>query len=80
MAHVAPALVLYYGIQFVPDLADNVTLLVQRVSIALIVVVTARTISAFLTAVNLIYSRNPEYRHRPIKGYIQMVKQDSSRY
>jgi miniconductance mechanosensitive channel len=38
------------------------------------VVVTAASFSAFLGAVNEIYSQNPEHRHRPIKGYLQVVQ------
>jgi miniconductance mechanosensitive channel len=38
------------------------------------VVVSALSAGAFLSALNEIYSANPENRHRPIKGYLQVVK------
>jgi miniconductance mechanosensitive channel len=74
MAHVAPALVVYYGIDFVPSVGDELVFFVRRVSLAVMVAVTAVSLSSFLTAVNEIYSNNPEYRHRPIKGYLQVAK------
>jgi len=74
LAHLAPALVFYYGIQGVPHLPEEVVVLVQRVAISFVVVMVVVTIAAVLTALNVIYSRNPEYRHRPIKGYLQIAK------
>ena len=74
LAHIAPALVVYYGIQFVPDFNAGLATLLQRVAICVMVAVTAASASSFLTAVNEVYSANPEYRHRPIKGYLQVIK------
>jgi miniconductance mechanosensitive channel len=74
LAHIAPALVVYYGIQFIPDLHAGVATLLQRMAICVMVAVTAASAGSFLTAVNDVYSANPEYRHRPIKGYLQVVK------
>jgi miniconductance mechanosensitive channel len=74
LAHLAPALLVFYGVQVVPDLHQTLSVLIQRVAIATMVVVVALSAGAFLTAVNEIYSRDPENRHRPIKGYLQVVK------
>jgi miniconductance mechanosensitive channel len=74
LAHIAPALVVYYGIQFVPDFNAGLATLLQRVAICVMVAVTAASASSFLTAVNEVYSANPKYRHRPIKGYLQVIK------
>ena len=74
LAHLAPALLIFYGIQFVPDLHETLSVLIQRLTVATMVVVAALSIGAFLTAVNQIYSRNPENRQRPIKGYLQVLK------
>ena len=68
LAHIAPALVVYYGIQFVPDFNAGLATLLQRVAICVMVAVTAASASSFLTAVNDVYSASPEYRHRPIKN------------
>ena len=74
LAHLAPALLVFYGVQFVPDLHETLSVLIQRVAIATMVLVVALSAGAFLTAINAIYSRDPENRHRPIKGYLQVVK------
>lgn len=74
LAHIAPAMVAYYGIQLVPTINAGLTLLIQRVAVSAMVAVTAVSFSSFLNALQDIYERNPEYRHRPIKGYLQVVK------
>ncbi len=73
LAHVAPALVIYFGIHFVPNVGDTVESFIRRLLVAFILVVAAITATAFLAAINEIYSRIEEYRHRPIKGYLQIV-------
>jgi miniconductance mechanosensitive channel len=75
LAYVAPALVWFYGVRMVPDLPATLSLLVQRVSLAVIILVVVVSVSQFLTAVNAIYqAQYAEARNRPIKGYIQLVK------
>ena len=74
LAHIPPALVIYYGIAWVPELDADLAILVQRVAVSLIVVVASTSLVAFLTAINGVYESNPEYRRRPIKAYIQLVK------
>ncbi len=88
IAHVAPALVIYYGIEpaltiapFVAPSGGSVeqtlTLLfvfVRRVALAFIVFTVAVGLSDFLRAVNAIYNDTyPEAKDRPIKGYLQVV-------
>jgi len=74
LAHIPPALVIYYGITWIPELDESLELLVQRVAVSLIVVVAATSLISFLTAMNGVYESNPEYRRRPIKAYIQLLK------
>jgi miniconductance mechanosensitive channel len=74
LAHFAPALVIFYGVNFIPDLAPTLALIIQRASVTVMVVVAALSAGAFLTAANEIYSQNAENRQRPIKGYLQVVK------
>ncbi|MBW2418430.1 MAG: mechanosensitive ion channel family protein [Deltaproteobacteria bacterium] len=73
VVHIAPALVAYYGVR-VTTLGDTLGALVQRIAVAFLVVVTALAASAFLNAVNEIYSRLPDVGHRPIKGYLGFVR------
>jgi len=74
VAYIPPVLLVYYGIAFLPDLHDTLALLIQRVAFSLLIVVAARAATAFLSAVNTIYTSNPENRSKPIKGYLQVVK------
>ncbi len=74
LANIPPALVIYHGIEWIPNLNDGLASLIQRVAVSLIVVVASTSLVAFLTAVNGVYESNPEYRRRPIKAYIQLVK------
>ena len=74
LAHLAPALILYYGSALIPELDDTVSTLIRRVSAAAVVLVIALSISALLNAADEIYSGLSAYRSRPIKGYLQLFK------
>jgi len=74
LAHLAPALVVYYGADWIPDLNEAIATLIRRVSVSAIALVVALSISSFLNAVDEIYSGMSTYRSRPIKGYLQLVK------
>ena len=74
LAHLAPPVVIFYGVQLISDIHETLSVLIQRVAIATMVVVAAASAGALLTALNQIYSRNPENRSKPIKGYLQVLK------
>jgi miniconductance mechanosensitive channel len=74
LAHIPPALVVSYGIAWIPDVDPGLAVLIQRVTFALIVVVASASLISFLTALNDVYDASPEYRRRPIKAYVQLVK------
>lgn len=73
VSHVAPAFVVYLGMNFFPELPEQLTDGIRRASIAVMVLVGALAISSVLTAAESIYDSHPEYRQRPIKGYVQVV-------
>lgn len=73
ISHVAPAFVVFYGMSFFPDLPEAVTDGIRRICVAIMVLVGALAISSVLTAAERIYDSHPEYRQRPIKGYVQVV-------
>ena len=73
LAHVPPAWVVYYWLPTIDGLPEELVSLVERVMVAAMVVIVITTVSAMLNAANEIYSQNPEYRHRPIKGYVQLA-------
>ncbi len=73
LAHVAPAAVVYFGAEMVPGVPDPFIQVAERVALSLMVLVVAVSASAFLTAVNDLYSGRPDAKSRPIKGYLQIV-------
>ncbi|MCR9092807.1 MAG: mechanosensitive ion channel family protein [bacterium] len=73
ISHVAPAFVVYYGLNFFPNLPDVLVDGIRRISVAVMILVGALAISSVLEAAQAIYDRHPEYRQRPIKGYLQVV-------
>jgi len=74
LAHIAPALTIYYGIQAIPGVSDPVTGLVMQSAAAAIVLIAVFTIGAALSAANDIYSSSALADGRPIKGYVQVGK------
>ena len=73
LAHLVPALVVYYGIPLV-SLSDSLTAMIVRGTAAAMVLICVLAANAFLSAVNDIYELRPEARNRPIKGFIQVVQ------
>jgi len=74
LAHVVPALVLATGIPFVPDISDTVVVVVRNVCNAYVVLTVALAVSSLLYCINTLYSRRPDARNRPIKGYLQVIQ------
>ncbi|MCP3981929.1 MAG: mechanosensitive ion channel [bacterium] len=74
LAHFVPALIVFFGVRAIPGLPETIDTLVQRVSVAAMIIIGAATLSALLRAVDGIYNRNPDNRERPIKGYLQLVR------
>jgi len=74
LADVAPALVVLYGVRLVPNISDHLDSLVERIAAAAIVLALAQAAAATLNALNTIYSNSPQFRQRPIKGYLEIIK------
>lgn len=45
----------------------------QRFAVCALVVIILRALGAMMAAVNLMYAKHPMARHRPIKGYLQVL-------
>lgn len=71
---IAPLLVLGRGVGLIVGLDPQLVRFVERMALALIIVVVVRALGALLTAVNEIYSGTPHGPSRPIKGYLQGLK------
>ncbi len=74
VAHIAPAVLVYYGVALIPGSHEELVGFFQRLAVASMVAAAAAAFNAFLSAANEIYTSNPEYSHRPIKGYLQVAK------
>jgi len=73
ISHIAPAFVVFYGITLFPGLSEPLVDGIRRVAVAVMLFVGALSFSSVLTAAEAIYDSHPQYRQRPIKGYIQVV-------
>ncbi len=73
LAYVVPALVIHFGLPWIPGLSDALQELGEGVTAAVMILVVVVSINAVLTAANEIYAQNPDAKSRPIKGYLQVV-------
>jgi miniconductance mechanosensitive channel len=74
LAHLAPAVVMYYGATFIPGIPASILQLVQRVLLGIMVLVVVLSVDRLLSALNDVYSTRPDAKSRPIKGYLQILK------
>ncbi len=74
LANVAPAIVIYQGVLVVPNLPPEAETVVRNVAAAFMILTVILALTGALNLVNELYSRRPEARQRPIKGYIQVGK------
>jgi len=76
LAHVVPALVVFYGIPFVPGLSEGAVSVVRNVANGYMIVTVALSLGNLLNAIGDIYEHhNPDRaRSKPIKGYLQLFK------
>lgn len=69
-----PVLVLYIGTDFVLPPETFIAELVNRLALALFVLVGIWALDAFLSGINSIYNTYNISRNKPIRGYVQAVK------
>ncbi|MGD8698002.1 MAG: mechanosensitive ion channel [Gemmatimonadales bacterium] len=74
VAHLAPVLAIYYGIQLIPNLPGAFVAAVQHAALAAMVFVGVLVADSLLSAGGEIYAASPMSKGRPIKGYIQALK------
>ncbi len=72
-AHLAPALVINFGITLVPGLSEGLTLVIQRVIGAAIILLASNAVAASVTAAGDIAARSKLSRGRPLRAYFQVV-------
>jgi miniconductance mechanosensitive channel len=73
LAHLAPAIIVYYALQYIFDAPGLVTFL-GNITQAYMVIVVLLVIDAVINALHEIYMQLPVSEGRSIKGYVQVVK------
>lgn len=73
LAWSVPLLIVRAGLPYLPALGPGITVLMQRTIVALIVVVAALSLSAFIRAFGDIYEDTPHAATKPIKSYTQAL-------
>jgi miniconductance mechanosensitive channel len=73
LAHIAPALVVYYTIHYSLDTPILVTLF-RKVSVIYIIIIGLLVANSFINSLHDIYLRFPISKDKPIKGYVQVLK------
>ncbi len=74
LAQLVPALIIYFGLQFIPGLPDQLAALAANVTVAYMVLMLTLTLTAALGAANDIYEGHPVSRERPLKGVVQLLQ------
>lgn len=70
----APALVVYFGIAYVPGLGESLTQIIGNVAMAWLALAVTLAVGALLSAGTAIYETWPVARDRPIKGFVQVAQ------
>lgn len=69
-----PLIVIYNGINLVPEFQADVTSFIVRITAATMILVGARVFDAFLSSIHTLYLLNATEDRAPIKSYIQLGK------
>ncbi len=73
LAHIAPALVVYYSIHYALDMPLLVAL-IRKISVMYIIFISMLVANSFINSLHDIYLRFPISKDKPIKGYVQVLK------
>ena len=71
LSHIVPAIIIYF---FAIAFTDQMSIIIQRLSTAYIVLVGISTVDALLNSVDDIYKTYEVAKNKPIKGYLQVTK------
>ena len=74
LVQVVPALILFVGVPFVPDLPEGGVQLIRNVAMGYIVLMLTLALTSMLSAANTIYADSPMAKRRPLKGFVQLVQ------
>ena len=74
LAHIVPALVLYYAFPVIFPAVDALASLLQRSVLAYMIGVILMVLNSLISSINAIYRTYEISKSRPIKGYLQVVR------
>ncbi len=74
VAQAVPALIIYYGVEYLPTLNESLAAIIGNVALAYLVLALTRATGALLGAGTAIYDTYPVSRDRPIKGFVQVAQ------
>lgn len=74
IAHLAPAMAVYFGINLIPALSTAFVQWVEQAALAAMVVIAVFVVGALISAADDIYSTSRLADGRPIKGYVQVAR------
>lgn len=69
-----PLIIVYNGQEFIPQIHEDITSFIVRITAAFMILVGARVLDALLSSVHSIYLLNAKSDQAPIKSYIQLGK------
>ena len=73
LAHIAPALLIYYTIHYSLDMPILVAI-IKKISVIYIIIISLLVTNSFINSLHDIYLRFPISQDKPIKGYVQVLK------
>jgi miniconductance mechanosensitive channel len=74
LVQVVPALIVFVGVSFVPDLPEGIAQLLRNVSMGYMALMLTLALTAMLSAAGAIYASSPIAKDRPLKGFLQLVQ------
>ena len=74
LVQVVPALIIFVGVPFIPDLPEGLLQLIRNLAMGYMVLMLTLALTAMLSAANTIYTALPVAKDRPLKGFVQLLQ------
>lgn len=74
VVHLVPAIIVFWGIDLVPNIADGAVTVIRNVVLGYMVLLLTMALSSTLSAGSDIYGRTEMAKDRPLKGFVQLMQ------
>ncbi len=74
IVHLVPAIIIFWGIDLVPEVPDGVVTVVRNVMLGYMILMLTLALTSSLSAGNEIYGQTEMAKDRPLKGFVQLVQ------